>query len=229
MLEEEEQLIAQVHEIINELRASLATVTQDQQRLINSNEHWHVRVEQMIREVEQVTREVEQVTQERDAAEMRSVAHLKMYTEASQQLEAMTKERDEMKAYVSRIRLGQELVFIRKQLAMARQHIQELEAMEDVNEALKDHELIADLRDQLAAMTQERDEQCAGKIAFFNGMNDMLEQRTALERQLATVTKERDEAVRIAKGLMELAPITDADVKWAEAKLAAQKHQGGLP
>ena len=149
-------------------QAQIDQLTQDQQRLINSNEHWHVRVEQMIREVEQVTREVEQVTQERDAAEMRSVAHLKMYTEASQQLEAMTKERDEMKAYVSRIRLGQELVFIRKQLAMARQ--------------------------QLAAMTQEW-----------------------------------DEAVRIATGLIAWAPITDVDVKWAEAKLAAQQHQGGLP
>ena len=85
------------------------------------------------------------------------------------------------------------------------------------------------LRQQLAAMTEERDEQCAGKMAFFEGMNDMREQRTKLERQLATVTKERDEAVRIATGLIAWAPITDADVKWAEAKLAAQKHQGGLP
>ena len=122
--------MSELHEqLIDLLNAEVIFLRQDQQRLINSNEHWHVRVEQMIREVEQVT-------QERDAAEMLSVAHLKMYTEASQQLEAMTKERDEMKAYVSRIRLGQELVFIRKQLAMARQRIQELEAMEDVEEGL---------------------------------------------------------------------------------------------
>ena len=124
------------------------------------------------------------------------------------------------------------------------------------------------LRQQLAAMTEERDEQCAGKMAWFEGMNDMREQRTALERQLtkvtsdgqyhmdcinllathigrlgetsdtvvdaaiqqlAAMTAERDEAVRIATGLIAWAPITDADVKWAEAKLAAQKHQGGLP
>ena len=48
-------------------------------------------------------------------------------------------------------------------------------------------------------------------------------------QQLAAMTAERDEAVRIATGLIAWAPITDADVKWAEAKLAAQKHQGGLP
>ena len=106
------------------------------------------------------------VTKERDAAEMRSVAHLKMYTEASQ---------------------------------------------------------------QLAELTKERDEQCAGKIAFFNGMNDMREQRTALERQLAKVTKERDEAVRIAKILTEPSPVTEDDVKWAQEMLAAQQHQEGLP
>jgi len=45
------------------------------------------------------------------------------------------------------------------------------------------------LRQQLAAMTQERDEQCAGKMAFYNGMNDMREQRTKLERQLSKANK----------------------------------------
>jgi hypothetical protein len=45
------------------------------------------------------------------------------------------------------------------------------------------------LREQLAAMTQERDEQCAGKMAFYNGMNDMREQRTKLERQLSKANK----------------------------------------
>ena len=49
-----------------------------------------------------------------------------------------------------------------------------------------------DLTQQLAQVTQERDEQCAGKMAFFNGMNDMREQRTALERQVATVTSALD-------------------------------------
>ena len=47
---------------------------------------------------------------------------------------------------------------------------------------------------KLANMTKERDEQCAGKIAFYNGMNDMREQRTALERQLAKVTSEKEHA-----------------------------------
>jgi len=124
------------------------------------------------------------------------------------------------------------------------------------------------LRQRLTTVTQERDEQCAGKIAFYNGMNDMREQRTVLERQLAKVTsdtqyhmdcinllathigrlgetsdtvvnaaiqqlaamtEERDEAVRIAKMLMEPSPVTEADVKWAQDMLAAQKHQAGLP
>jgi len=45
------------------------------------------------------------------------------------------------------------------------------------------------LEQQLAAMTEERDEQCAGKMAFYNGMNDMREQRTKLERQLSKANK----------------------------------------
>jgi len=53
--------------------------------------------------------------------------------------------------------------------------------------------------------------------------------RDALRQQLADMTQERDEAVRIAKELVGLAPITDADIRWAEALLAAQKHQEGLP
>jgi len=135
MLEEEEQLIAQVHEIINELRANLATVTQDQQRLINSNEHWHVRVEQMIREVEQVT--------------------------------------------------------------------------------------------------QERDEQCAEKMAFYNGMNDMREQRTTLERQLAKVTNDTqyhmDCITLLAKHIGRLGETSHTVVHAAIQQLAAKKHEEGLP
>ena len=49
-----------------------------------------------------------------------------------------------------------------------------------------------DLEQQLATVIAERDEQCAGKMAFFNGMNDMREQRTALVRKLATAIAERD-------------------------------------
>ena len=49
------------------------------------------------------------------------------------------------------------------------------------------------------------------------------------QQEVDRLTQERDEAVRIATGLISWAPITDADVKWAEAKLAAQKHQEGLP
>jgi len=50
-----------------------------------------------------------------------------------------------------------------------------------------------------------------------------------LNQQLAAMTQERDEAVRIATGLINWAPITDADVKWAEIALARHKHQEGLP
>ena len=128
--------------------------------------------------------------------------------------------------------------------------------------------LAADVDAALVQVTEERDEQCAGKMAFFGGMNDMREQRTTLERQLTKVTsekqshmdcinllathigrlgetshavvdaaiqqlramtEERDEAVRIAKMLMEPSPVTEADVKWAQDMLAAKKHQEGLP
>ena len=43
------------------------------------------------------------------------------------------------------------------------------------------------------------------------------------------LTVERDEAVRIAKELMEPSPVTEDDVKWAQDMLAAQQHQEGLP
>jgi len=84
-------------------------------------------------------------------------------------------------------------------------------------------------KQQLAAMTEERDEQCAGKMAFFNGMNDMREQRTALERQLATVTKEREEARDMAACLLLFGPTFPADVAWAEMQIAKMKHEKGLP
>ena len=92
------------------------------------------------------------------------------------------------------------------------------------------------LRLQLAEMTlrraetlamcdqlmKERDEAEAERIEW-------VQRGERAEQQLATLTQERDEAVRIATGLIDWAPITDADVKWAEAKLAADKHQEGLP
>ena len=112
-------------------QAQIDQLTQGQQRLINSNEHWHVRVEQMIREVEQVT-------QERDAAEMR------------------------------------ELELQRNAILL----INKIEA----------------LRQQLAAMTQEW-----------------------------------DEAVKVVTMLMETGQIMEDDIKWAEAFLLAKQHQGGLP
>ena len=51
----------------------------------------------------------------------------------------------------------------------------------------------------------------------------------ALRQQLAAMTQEWDEAVRIATEMIGLAPITDADIRWAEALLAEKKHQEGLP
>ena len=110
---------------------------------------------------------------------------------------------------------------------------------------------------KLANMTKERDEQCAGKMAFFEGMNDMREQRTALERQLfkvtrlathigrlgetshtvvhaaiqqlADMTKEREEARDMAACLLFFGPTFPADVAWAEMQIAKMKHEKGLP
>jgi hypothetical protein len=47
----------------------------------------------------------------------------------TKQLAAVTRERDEMEAYVSRIRLGQELGFVRKQLAAMTQERDEARAI----------------------------------------------------------------------------------------------------
>jgi len=66
-------------------------------------------------------------------------------------------------------------------------------------------------------------------MAFFDGMNDMREQRTALERQLATVTKEREEARDMAACLLFFGPTFPADVAWAEMQIAKMKHEKGLP
>jgi len=78
------------------------------------------------------------------------------------------------------------------------------------------------LRQQLAEEIEERDAAEMRSVAH-------LKMYTEASQQLAELTKERDEAVAMAKELTTLAPITDADLLWAEAKLAAQKHQEGLP
>jgi len=92
---------------------------------------------------------------------------------------------------------------------------------------------LADLTAQLATVTQERDEQCAGKIAFYNGMNDMREQRTTLERQLAKVTNDTqyhmDCITLLAKHIGRLGETSDTVVHAAIQQLAAYKHQEGLP
>ena len=92
---------------------------------------------------------------------------------------------------------------------------------------------VGKLRQQLAAVTEERDEQCAGKMAFFGGMNDMREQRTALERKLAKVTIEKqyhmDCITLLAKHIGRLGETSHTVVHAAIQQLAAYKHQEGLP
>ena len=51
----------------------------------------------------------------------------------------------------------------------------------------------------------------------------------ALRQQLAAMTAERDEAVKVVTMLMETGQIMEDDIKWAEAFLLAKQHQGGLP
>lgn len=60
-------------------------------------------------------------------------------------------------------------------------------------------------------------------------INYLWENDAALRQQLEAMTAERDDAVRIATELVGLAPITDADIRWAEALLAAKQHQPGVP
>ena len=87
----------------------------------------------------------------------------------------------------------------------------------------------AALRQQLAAMTEERDEQCAGKMAFFEGMNDMREQRTKLERQLTKVTSEKqshmDCITLLAKHIGRLGETSNTVVDAAIQQLAAVTQQ----
>jgi len=87
----------------------------------------------------------------------------------------------------------------------------------------------AALRQQLAAMTEERDEQCAGKMAFFGGMNDMREQRTKLERQLAKVTNDTqyhmDCITLLAKHIGRLGETSNTVVDAAIQQLAAVTQQ----
>ena len=75
--------------------------------------------------------------------------------------------------------------------------------------------MVIKLEQQLATMTQERDQ-------WKQGQNDAVRVGLEYQRQLA-------EAVRIAKELTEPSPVTEADVKWAQDMLAAQQHQEGLP
>ena len=75
--------------------------------------------------------------------------------------------------------------------------------------------LVTDLQDRVQELEQQvlnRDHE----LKELSGYNDV-------------VTAERDDAVRIAKELVGLALITDADIRWAEELLAAKKHQDGLP
>jgi len=79
-----------------------------------------------------------------------------------------------------------------------------------------------DLTQQLATAIAERDasQEIVRKIAagmapmeaLVSGMGMVVK----LEQQLAAMTQERDEAVRIAKELMEPSPVTKADVKQAQ-------------
>lgn len=51
---------------------------------------------------------------------------------------------------------------------------------------------VADLTAKLERLTQEKDEQCKAKEVFFNGMNDIREQREALRREVAELTRQLD-------------------------------------
>jgi len=158
---------------VNGLEQQLAQVTQERDDAVDKREGAYMRVDQLAkvtaedkeiiavqgttienydRSLAALRQQLEVVQQELASAEMRSVAHLKMYTEASQRLEKVTKN--------------------------------------------------------LISETEDHDK---------------------TYQQIAVVTQERDEAVRIVKMLTEPSPVTEDDVKWAQEMLAAQKHQEGLP
>jgi len=178
---------------------------------------------------QQLAEEIE----ERDAAEMRSVAHLKMYTEASQQLAELTKERDEqcagkMAFFGGMNDMREQRTTLERQLTKVTSEKQyhmdcinllatHIGRLGDTSNTVVDAAI-----QQLAEVGEQNLELQRNAILLINKIE-------ALRQQLAAMTAERDEAVSIATGLIAWAPITDADVKWAEAKLAAQKHQGGLP
>jgi len=86
------------------------------------------------------------------------------------------------------------------------------------------------LEQQLAAMTEERDEQCAGKMAFFGGMNDMREQRTKLERRLFKVTSDVQYHMYcinlLAKHIGRLGETSNTVVDAAIQQLAAVTQRG---
>ena len=88
------------------------------------------------------------------------------------------------------------------------------------------------LRQQLAKVTSEKQSHmdCINLLAKHIGRLGETSHAVvdAAIQQLANMTQERDEAVRIAREMIGLAPITDADVKWAQDMLAAKKHQEGL-
>lgn len=68
------------------LRQQLDTMTAERDLLLQENTNRRVTLGDLAHEMQQQSKRLTTVTAERDAAEMRSVAHLKMYTEASQQL-----------------------------------------------------------------------------------------------------------------------------------------------
>jgi len=86
-----------------------------------------------------------------------------------------------------------------------------------------------DLTQQLATAIAERDAAEMRELELQRNAILLINKIEALRQQLADMTQKRDEALQIAREMIVLAPITDADVKWAEALLAAQKHQEGLP
>jgi len=73
---------------VQDLKQQLAEVTQERDDAVDKREGAYMRIDQQnaaIHQVAALRQQLEVVQQELASAEMRSVAHLKMYTEASQQ------------------------------------------------------------------------------------------------------------------------------------------------
>jgi len=75
---------------------------------------------------------------------------------------------------------------------------------------------------QLAEVQKRYEDQCAGT-------KTRLERIQKLERQLAAMTEEREEARDMAACLLFFGPTFPADVAWAEMQIAKMKHEKGLP